>query len=364
MTGPPGSPDGDSTERKSPQRGAFRGKGGLGRGLGALIPGAVVPPTSGEARRAASSTGRPVTSDATAPLAAEADAAIASRAVEEEAARSGPTTVDIDLIAPNPRQPRTSIAPGLLESLADSIRQHGLLQPLVVSRVRSGHGVSYQLIAGERRWHASRAAGLKRVPVVIREVTPQQQLELALVENIQRADLNPLEEASAFQRLASEFGLTQEALAQRVGRSRVAVANTLRLLGLSDEIKASLAAGEITEGHARALLGLADPGTRRQLWQQVQERSLSVRETEMLVRTLRDAPPDGGDGAATAPRPARRRDDPDVAALAERLQSTLGTAVRINLGRRGGKIVINFYSDEELNALADRLLAGSDDFLR
>ncbi|MHB8575932.1 MAG: ParB/RepB/Spo0J family partition protein, partial [Dehalococcoidia bacterium] len=235
-------------------RGAFRGRGGLGRGLGALIPEAL-PPTD------AAGTNHPDAEHGSAP------------SVDTlPGRRPGSATIAIDLIAPNPRQPRTAMDPEQLAALAESIRQHGLLQPLVVSRQQTaGGGVSYVLIAGERRLHAARAAGLQRVPAVVREVTPQEQLELALVENIQRADLNPLEEALAFQRLATEFGLTQEALAQRVGRGRVAVANTLRLLGLSDELKASLARGEISEGHARALLGLAGGEARRQLWQQVVE---------------------------------------------------------------------------------------------
>lgn len=298
---------------------------GLGRGLGALIP----PTPAGPAGSA----------ETVAP---------GERAATEP--RSGAVSVDIDLIAPNPRQPRSAIDPESVNELAESIRQHGVLQPLVVSRrERAGGALSYQLIAGERRLHAARAAGLRRVPVVVREATPQEQLELALVENIQRADLNPLEEALAFQRLGTEFGLTQEALARRLGRSRAAVANTLRLLGLPQEIKASLAAGEISEGHARALLGLADPAQRLQLWRQIVERGLSVRQTEELVRRLRDQP-------VTAEQPARRAADPDLMHWAERLQAALGTAVQIERGRRGGRVVIQFYSDEELTSLLDTLL--------
>lgn len=325
-------------DQVAPAKGVFRGRGGLGRGLGALIPEA---PASGD-------------DQGTKPGQAPSGAAAAQRA--------GPITVDIDLIAPNPQQPRSAIDPGLLAVLADSIRQHGLLQPLVVSRQQAGSGgVSYQLIAGERRLHAARAAGLQRVPVVIREATPLEQLELALVENIQRADLNPLEEALAFQRLGVEFGLTQESLAKRVGRGRVAVANTLRLLGLSEEIKASLATGEISEGHARALLGAANPEQRRQLWRQVLERGLSVRETETLVRALQESPGSTEAGKQGTDGKAPRRQDADIAALAERLQSALGTAVRIDRGRRGGRLVINFYSDEELDALIQRLLAEATD---
>lgn len=310
-------------DEESGVRPAVRGRG-LGRGLGALIP--------------------------STPAAGMSSAAETSGA----AAPRGAVAVDIDLIAPNPRQPRSAIDPETLGDLAESIRQHGVLQPLVVSRrEQAGGGVSYQLIAGERRLHAARAAGLARVPVVVREATPQEQLELALVENIQRADLNPLEEALAFQRLGAEFGLTQEALARRLGRSRAAVANTLRLLGLADEIKQSLAAGEISEGHARALLGLSDPAQRRQLWQQIAAHGLSVRQTEVLVRRLRERQP-------AKARKAPRGGDPELAHWAERLQSALGTAVQIERGRRGGRVVIQFYSDEELTGLLEALLGDTD----
>jgi ParB family chromosome partitioning protein len=305
------------------KRGAFRGRGGLGRGLDALF----------------SSGSPPVEQVAATP--------------EPAAARTAPSTVDIDLIAPNPRQPRTAIDAEALAALVDSVRQHGLIQPLVVSRrATASGGAAYVLIAGERRLQAARAAGLNRVPVVVREATPQQQLELALVENIQRADLNPLEEAAAFQHLQREFGLTQEALAERIGRSRVAVTNTLRLLALPDSIKQSLAANEISEGHARALLGLPD-AAQTALWRQVVEKGLSVRQTEALARALREAAP----GATTKPAP--RRPDPDAAALVERLERALGTGVQINRGRNGGKLVIRFYSDDELDALV-QMLAGEE----
>ena len=305
------------------KRGAFRGRGGLGRGLDALFSASAAP-------------AEPETppSDAT-------------------PTRAAPTTVDIDLIAPNPRQPRGTIDAEALAALVESVRQHGLIQPLVVSRrATAGGGTAYVLIAGERRLQAARAAGLARVPVVVREATPQQQLELALVENIQRADLNPLEEAAAFQQLQREFGLTQEALAERIGRSRVAVTNTLRLLALPEPIKQSLAANEISEGHARALLGLPE-AAQTALWRQVVEKGLSVRQTEALARALREGAP----GEKT--KPTQRRPDPDAAALVERLERALGTGVQINRGRTGGKLVIQFYSDDELDALV-QLLAGEE----
>ncbi len=277
------------------------GKTGLGRGLGALIPGG-----------------------------------------------GGVDEVDIDLIAPNPEQPRQRFDEAALEELAASIREHGLLQPLVVTRLVADSGaVSYRLIAGERRLLAARRAGLARVPVVVRETTPRGLLELALVENLQRADLGPLEEAQAYRRLAEEFGLSQAEIAARVGKSRVAVANALRLLSLPEPIKEGLSSGQISEGHARALLGLPDAAARLRAYAEVTARALSVRQTEELVRRLRAAPP---------PTRAPRRPDPDLSAIEERLRAALGTQVRLERSRKGGRIVIQFYGDEDLTALVTRLL--------
>jgi ParB family chromosome partitioning protein len=255
----------------------------------------------------------------------------------------------VDLIVSNPHQPRAAFDPESLATLAESIREHGVIQPLLVTRVEGeGEGPAvYQLIAGERRLQGARLAGLSRVPVVVKEATSSEVLELALVENLQRADLNALEEAHAFRRLIDEFGLTQEAVAARVGRSRTAVANGLRLLGLSEDLKASLVRGEISEGHARALLGLPNEAARRQAWQRVVERGLSVRETEALVRHW---------PAAARRRAPQRRPDPDAADLEERLRAALGTRVSLTRGRRGGRLTIHFYSDEELHVLLGRLL--------
>lgn len=266
----------------------------------------------------------------------------------------GGEEVDIDLIAVNPRQPRAAFAPDQLAELVESVRAHGILQPLVVSQRTSESGAtSYQLIAGERRLRAARQAGLTRVPVVVRESTPQGLLELALVENIQRADLNALEEAAAYRQLIDEFGLTQEVVAGRVGKSRTAVANALRLLGLPESVRASLSAGEISEGHARALLGLADEAARLDLWREIIARGLSVRQTEEAVRRAREtAPP-----TEKAPRPP----DPTLAHLEERLQTSLGTQVRLERSRAGGRIVIRFYGDEDLEALIERLLGTMSD---
>jgi ParB family chromosome partitioning protein len=254
--------------------------------------------------------------------------------------------VDIDLIVPNPHQPRTVFDAESLAELAQSIREHGVIQPLVVSR--SGDGRVYQLIAGERRLLASRQAGLARVPVIVKEASPRELLELALVENLQRADLGPLEEAIAFRRLIDEFGLTQEAVAGRVGRSRSAVANTLRLLTLPQEVQASLARGEITAGHARAILGVDDPAEQRRLWQRIVQAALTVREAESLAR--RGARP------ASKPTPPSKRASADLKAIEEKLRSALGTKVDLTRARRGGRLTIHFYSDEEFESLVDRLL--------
>ncbi len=258
--------------------------------------------------------------------------------------------VAIDRIVPNPHQPRSSIGEADLEALTQSVRDHGVIQPLLVSEQRTDGGVtSYQLIAGERRLRAARAAGLDRVPVTIRQTTPQDLLELALIENLQRLDLNPLEEATAYQRLVESFGLTQREVAERVGRSRTAVANTMRLLDLSEQLRGSLAAGEISEGHARALLGIADPDERRRAWEEVVEAGLNVRQTERLVRK-RTRP-------ATAHTAPARPVDPEIGALQESLQRGLGTKVSLRRNKRGtGAVTIHFYSDEELEGLLARLL--------
>jgi ParB family chromosome partitioning protein len=242
-----------------------------------------------------------------------------------------------------------------LQELADSIRQHGLLQPLVVSRIRDDGGSPlaprYRLIAGERRWQAARMAGLARVPVVIKEATPQDLLELALVENVQRADLNPLEEATAYRQLVDEFGLTQQQVASRVGKSRVAIANALRLLQLPPDVLEMVAAGQLTEGHARALLGAEAEEDQRALARRVAAEGLSVRVTEELAR--RSAQPHD-DGLAERAEP--RAAPPGADDLEEEFRRALGTKVELFRSRRGGRLVTHFYSDEELQQLYDLLV--------
>lgn len=260
---------------------------------------------------------------------------------------TGPTELPVDAISPNPLQPRQKIAPEELEELAASIREHGLIQPLIVSQVSDAEAQRYQLIAGERRLEAAKLAGLTRVAVIIRGATPQEMLELALVENIQRADLNPLEQASAYRHLMDDFGLTQEQVADRVGKSRVAVANSVRLLRLPDEIKSSLAQGQITEGHARAMLGLDELDEQRQIWEVILKRGLNVRQTEETVRRL-----------VAGPKPKRpdQSSSPETQALEDRFREAIGTKVQLFRSKRGGRLVIHFYSEEDLQALYDLIV--------
>ena len=273
--------------------------------------------------------------------------------------------VTLDLIAPNPEQPRTAMDPGALAELVDSVREHGVIQPLLVSELgRSefddeavAEGPRYQLIAGERRLRAARAAGLERVPVVVRQSTPQQLLELAIVENVQRADLSPLEEAVAYQRLVEDFGLTQQEVAGRVGRSRAAVANTIRLVELPDAVRRSLARGEITAGHARAILGLTGAEARIAAWRRVVAEGMNVRQAEGMVRAAVAPPPRE---TSRVPATADAADD-QSRAVVEALERALGTRVRLRRSRRGrGSLTIHFYSDEELGGVLERLLEGEE----
>jgi len=248
-------------------------------------------------------------------------------------------------IEPNPLQPRTHLSESSLVELADSIREHGVIQPLIVTRRPQG---GYQLIAGERRWRAAQLAELDQVPVIIKDVAPQGMLELALVENIQRADLNPLEEALAYRHLVEDFGLSQSEVAQRVGKSRPAINNVMRLLAASAQVQQALLDERITEGHGRALLGLDSAEAQDQALEQVLDKGLSVRETEALVRRLRQF-------AGTTPAPKPDADSPHIRALEERFQESLGTRVRVRHGRRQGRVIIYYYSDEEFQALYQRL---------
>jgi ParB family chromosome partitioning protein len=256
----------------------------------------------------------------------------------------GVSQVPVDAITRNPRQPRQSFKEAELDELAGSIREFGVIQPLIVSPAVSG---TYTLIAGERRWQAARRAGLRTVPVVLRNASDQQLLELALIENVQRADLNPIEEAEAFQHLAKEFGLSHEDIAKRVGKSRVAVTNTLRLLEAAAAVKQALVDGKIMEGHARGLLALNSARAQEVALQRVINLDLSVRQTELLARKL------SGHKPAARKKPGR---SPDVSDIEKRLRASLGTKVSLKHGKKGGALTIHYYSNEELDALLEKLL--------
>jgi ParB family chromosome partitioning protein len=236
---------------------------------------------------------------------------------------------------------------GELDSLAASIQEHGVLQPILVTETLDG----YQLVAGERRLRASQQAGLERIPAVIRQLADRDQLELALVENLQRADLGPLEEAHAFQALVSEFAMTHDQIAQRVGRAKSTITNTIRLLDLESTVQEALLDGRLSAGHARAIGGLPTEHQGR-IVNSVVDQGLSVRQTEELVRRLREP------RAATTPAAARRALDPDLERVEDDLRRRLGTKVTLARSRKGGRIIIEFYSDEELGQLYDRLIGG------
>ena len=266
-----------------------------------------------------------------------------------------PQRVAIDQIDPNPEQPRGGVDPAALQELAASVRSIGVLQPLLVT---AGAGGRFTLVAGERRWRAARLAGLREVPVVVTSLAGDELLTAALVENVQREDLSPLEEAGAYARLLAASGESQARIAERVGKSRSTVANSLRLLGLPAPIRDSLARAEISEGHARALLAVADPAAREGLWRRVVGEGLNVRQTERAARALNAA------AAAPPPEPGAPSRDPDAdAALITDLERALGTRVRLHRGGRGGTLEIRWYDDEQLRHLAGQLAAPTADAL-
>lgn len=278
-------------------------KRGLGRGLGALIP---------------------------------------STPEELPDAENSLRQVALTDIVPNPHQPRTTFNPEKLQELANSIQEHGLIQPLIVTEQEG----QYILIAGERRWRALQLLDdLKEVPVVVKEATPQAMLELAIIENIQRADLNPLEEAYAYRQLMDEFGLTQDEVADRVGKGRSTVANLVRLVNLPPNIQQAIIAGEISGAHARALLPLPTPESQTSAMNQIIKLGLSVRQTERLVKNLL---------ATAKPKPKVKRQLPaELVDLQKQFETSLGTPVNIQKSGQGGKVVIHYFSDEELQTIYD-----------
>ncbi|MGB3717820.1 MAG: ParB/RepB/Spo0J family partition protein [Candidatus Promineifilaceae bacterium] len=259
--------------------------------------------------------------------------------------QGGMLTVPVTSISPNPLQPRTEMNDESLSELSSSIREHGLIQPLIVRKDDQG---GYTLIAGERRWRAAQMAGLKELPVVVKEASSQEMLELALIENIQRADLNPIEEARAYQQLIDDFDLTQEDVASRVGKSRSTIANTLRLLNLPANIQAAVMAGKISGAHARALLPLETDESRTAIMNSIIKRELSVRQVEEIVKKINSA-------AKPTSKPPRSL-SPEWSFLQTQFRQSLGTRVDIQKGQKGGKIVIHFYSDEDLQALYETIV--------
>ena len=257
-----------------------------------------------------------------------------------------PVDIPISRIKGNPYQPRQRVEQQALERLAASIAVHGVLQPVLVTEVLDG----YQLVAGERRVRAAQIAGLEHVPAIVRQMAPRDQLAVSIVENIQRADLNAMEEAHAYRQLADEFKLTQDEIGTQVGKARSTIANTVRLLDLEAVVQEALGDGHITEGHARALIGTT-PAMQRQLTDAIMSRGLSVRQTEELVRRLRERP-------AVVSKSEAPVDD-EMERLEEDLRRALGTKVILARSRKGGRIVIEYYSDEEFSRLFERLTGGN-----
>ena len=272
---------------------------------------------------------------------------LASLIPQRSPGQGGAVEISIDRVRPNPHQPRKRFDEAGLASLTESITEHGVLQPILVTETVDG----YQLVAGERRLRAAQAAGLERIPAVVRQLADRDQLELALVENLQREDLDPLETADAYRQLIDDFGFSQDDVASRVGRARSTVANTLRLLDLAPGVQAAVGDGRLTEGHGRALGGLA-PEIQDRILDSVIGQELSVRQTEELVRRLREPKPEPT-GPVAGPV------DADMERVEEDLRQALGTKVSLARSRRGGRIVIEYYSDEELGRLYERLTGGT-----
>jgi ParB family transcriptional regulator, chromosome partitioning protein len=334
-------------------------KGGLGRGLAALIPTAAPAPAAPRIPSSVSTSTVPVVPAEPAtdgrPTAAESTAPAGTSDLPSDVAVAGAVYREIDLatVQPNPQQPRTQFDEESLGELEHSIREFGLLQPIVVREVSPG---SYQLVMGERRWRAAQRAGLERLPAIVRRTGDDVMLRDALLENIHRVQLNPLDEAAAYEQLLAEFGVTQTELADRLGRSRPVVTNTIRLLKLPVSVQRRVAAGVLSAGHARALLGLGEAGQQEELAARIVAEGMSVRATEEAVVLLRR------DGGRPAEKPARRKpmQAPGLQDLAERLSDSFDTRVKVELGQRKGRIVVEFGSVEDLERIA-RLMDPSAD---
>jgi ParB family chromosome partitioning protein len=267
-----------------------------------------------------------------------------------EQGEAGPTSVEVVAIRPNTHQPRRNFDEEAMQELAQSIAEVGVLLPLIVRPIAEGE---YELIAGERRWRAAKIAGLEEVPVIVRSASSQDALEIALIENVQREDISPIECAVAYRRLSGEFGLSQDEIAQKVGKSRVAVANTMRLLKLPEPMQAAISQGAITEGHARALLMVDNPRVMQALFDQIVEEGLSVREAERLAKGVG---PDEAPTPASAPAARTRTEsDPNDAALERQLSELFGTPVKLSRTGDGGKLSVPFYSDEDLQRILELL---------
>ena len=275
---------------------------------------------------------------------------------------AAPAEIPLDRIRANPYQPRKSMEDAALRDLAASIAEHGVLQPVLVTETIDG----YELIAGERRLRAARLAGLSRIPAIVRQLAGREQLEVALVENIQRADLNPLEEAEAYRQLTDAFGMNQDDVARRVGRARSTIANTMRLLDLAPAVQTAVRDGTITEGHARAIASIEGSAEQEALLAAVSHRGLSVRQTEELARRLKTAAAVKAAAMSAAAVPADQgidpagdvREDPETERIESELRTALGTKVSLTRSRKGGRIVIEYYDEADLARLYEKLLGG------
>ncbi len=252
----------------------------------------------------------------------------------------GVREVELGLIKPNPYQPRTEFDDQKLEELARSIEEHGVIQPIIVRKKDGG----YELVAGERRWRAAKKAGIRKIPAIVKEYSDGQMLEIALLENLQREDLNPIEEATAYKQLIEDLGITQETLSKRIGKSRSVIANSIRLLNLPEEIQNLLAKGKITTGHARALLSLDNEEEQKQMAQKILERDLTVREIEKLVKKPKKQ------------NKLSKKTNPLIIHLEDILKQFFGTKVKVRSGKNKGKIEIEYYSEEDLERILELVM--------